>query len=99
MRAPVEQEQQRRYLVELRRPTRGWWTLEDVAARARASATDLSGRGTPVRFLRTVFVPEDESCYLLIEAPSGEAAAEVARGGALAVVRVDPVQPVEGRET
>lgn len=37
------------------------------------AAEELSREGTPVRYLRTIFVPEDETCYLLYEAVSAEA--------------------------
>lgn len=77
-----------RYLVELSRPDGGWGDLQEVAARARAAAGQLRGEGTPVRFLRSVFVPEDDSCLFLYEAFSAEAAGEAGRRAALAVERV-----------
>ena len=59
-----------RYLVELHRPQDGWGELQSVAARARAAAEQLRAGGTPVRFLRSLFVPEDETCFLLFEGES-----------------------------
>jgi Nickel responsive protein SCO4226-like len=38
-----------------------------------------------VRFLRSVFVPEDETCFYLYEATSAEAVRTAARRAALAV--------------
>ena len=77
-----------RYLVELRSPNDGWTELQGVAAQARAAAEQLSVEGTPVRFLRSIFVPEDGSCFFLYEGPSADAVGEAGRRAALAVERV-----------
>jgi hypothetical protein len=37
----------------------------------------------PVRLLRSILVPEDETCYLLFEADEAEAAQEAARAAGL----------------
>lgn len=62
-----------RYLVELERPTAGWGGIQEAAARAREAAGELRGDGLPVRFLRSVYVPEDDTCFFLYEGPSREA--------------------------
>ena len=49
------------------------------AERARRAAERLSRRGTPVRCLRGLFVPEDETCFLLYEAGSPESVCEAGR--------------------
>jgi Protein of unknown function (DUF4242) len=77
-----------RYLVELRRPDAGWGELQLLAARARRAAELLRAEGTPVRFLRSVFLPEDDACLFLYEAPSDEAVGEAVRRAALAIERV-----------
>lgn len=77
-----------RYLVELRRPDGGWGELQLLAARARRAAELLHAEGTPVRFLRSVFLPEDDACLFLYEAPSDEAVGEAGRRAALAIERV-----------
>jgi hypothetical protein len=77
-----------RYLIELARPAAGWSELQAVTARARAAADELRAAGTPVRFLRSIFVPEDDSCLLLFEAPSAEAAGTAGRLASPAVERV-----------
>jgi hypothetical protein len=88
-----------RYLVELHRPLGGWEELQDVAARVRAAAEQLSGEGTPVRFLRSIFVPEDGSCFFLYEGPSADAVGEAGRRAALAVERVVEAVHVEAGGT
>src|SRR5438034_5430843 len=84
-----------RYLVELRPPQDGWGALQGVAAQARAAAEQLSVEGTPVRFLRSIFVPEDGSCLFLYEGPSADAVGEAGRRAALAVERVVEAVHVE----
>ena len=41
--------------------------------RARSAAVELTAEGRPVRILRSIFVPEDETCFLLVEADTAEA--------------------------
>ena len=58
--------------------------------RARSAAVELSGRGTRVRFDRTIHVPEDEICFFVFDAPTGSdaaLAAELAELGPLRVVQ------------
>lgn len=87
-----------RYLVELHRPQDGWGELQAVAARARAAADELRAEGTPVRFLRSVFVPEDNSCVFLFEAASAEAVGEAGRRAALRIERVAEAVHVEAEQ-
>jgi Protein of unknown function (DUF4242) len=76
------------YLVELYRSRAGADTLADPAKRAQTTAEELTREGTPVRFLSTIFVPEDEVCFYLYEAASAEAAAEAARRAELQFERI-----------
>ncbi len=53
-----------------------------MAERARRAAEVLGAGGAPVRFLRSVYVPEDDTCFLLYEAPAEDiVAAALARAG------------------
>ncbi len=58
------------------------------AARTRKAAAQLTGKGTPVRYLRSILVPEDETHFLPCEAGSADAAGETARRAWLGAVRV-----------
>jgi hypothetical protein len=49
------------------------------ADRARLASAELTREGTPVRFLRAIFVPEDETCFYLFEAGTAAAVREAAR--------------------
>jgi hypothetical protein len=65
--------------------------------RARSTAEELAEEGTRVRFDHSIYVPEDEICFFVFDAPSGRAAALAAQRAEL-----DPIRVVEaissGRE-
>jgi hypothetical protein len=90
-----------RYLVELERPAGGWARLQELTARVRVAVAEERRGGEEVRFLRAVYVPEDERCYLLFEAGSGAAVrAALARvglsgGGLATALRAGEAAPVE----
>lgn len=48
----------------------------------------MRGEGVPVRFLRSIFVPEDETCFCLFQAPSSEEVREAAHRAALPLAGV-----------
>ena len=55
---------------------------------ARLAAEELTRHGTPVRYLSSIFVPEDETCFHLYEAISADAIREVAQRADLSFERV-----------
>jgi hypothetical protein len=81
------------YTVELRLPQAGCADIQEAAARARAAT-----EGGPVRFLRSIFVPEDDACFLLYEGPSAESVRAAARRAKLGPRRVEPALTL-GEET
>jgi hypothetical protein len=58
--------------------------------RARSAAEELTKRTSRVRFYRSIYVPEDEICFFVFEAPSGPDAALAAERA-----RLDPIRVVE----
>lgn len=64
--------------------------------RARSAAEELTRAGTRIRFDGAIHVPEDEICFFVFGASSGEDAVHVARLAALDAVRV--VEAVTSRE-
>ena len=76
------------YLLELYIARGDPATVADAAERARAAAADVSEMGSPVRYVRAIFVPEDETCFLLWEACSVEAVREAARRAGLGSERI-----------
>jgi hypothetical protein len=58
------------------------------ASRARLGAEALSREGTPVRYLRSIFVPDDETCFYLFEAASADGVRAVADRAGLRFDRI-----------
>lgn len=60
----------------------------EIAARAHRAAAELSREGTAVRFIRSLYVPEDETCFHIFEAPSAEAVGRVTKRASIGYVRI-----------
>jgi hypothetical protein len=58
--------------------------------RARSAAEELTQEGTRVRLERSIYVPEDEICFFVFDAPAAREAVLVAQRAGL-----DPVRVVE----
>jgi hypothetical protein len=58
--------------------------------RARSAAEELTKGRMRVRFDRSIYVPEDELCFFVFDAPSGRDAVLVAQRAEL-----DPIRVVE----
>jgi hypothetical protein len=80
-----------RYLVESYVPRLGEADCHDAASRARSVADELSRNGMSVRYLHSLFVAEDETCFHVFEALSVDAVAEASRRAELAHARIVPV--------
>lgn len=65
------------YAVERRLPGITTEALAEAQAAAIGAAERSSTEGTPVRYLRSVFLPADARCVCLFEAPSAEAVRRV----------------------
>ena len=70
-----------KYIVELYVEREDDVALERGVELTRRAAERLTREGTRVLHLRSLFVPEDETCYLLFEARDA-AAAQAAAGAA-----------------
>jgi hypothetical protein len=79
------------YLLEAYTPASA--LLEEIEARVRIAAAELSDSGTPVRHVRSIFVPEDETCFHLLDATSSEAVAEAARKAGISRPRITKAVP------
>jgi hypothetical protein len=85
------------YLVELDRPSDGWLALQGASSRARRAADALQQQGAGVRFLRAIYVPEDDTCFFLIESESAALVDEVGRRSRVSFRRVtEPVTETRG---
>ena len=63
-------------------------SLKALADRARSVAAELTDQGTPVRFDRTIHLPEDEICFFVFDAASGRDVALAAQRAELGPLRV-----------
>jgi hypothetical protein len=72
--------------------------LPQTTARARSGAAQLRAEGTPVHFLRSIFLPEDEICFLFFEGASEEVVAEAARRGRITFERVVAAEVAANRK-
>src|SRR5215470_6906035 len=66
------------FLVEYYLSSTDAAAFEPAVTRARLAAEEQTRLGTPVRYLRTMYLPDDETCFLLYEAESAEAARQAA---------------------
>jgi hypothetical protein len=76
------------YLVEAYMPTRRNDDLRSLVTRVCDAAAAMRRHGIDVRYLRPIPVPEDETCFHLLEAPSAEAARELSRRADLVYERI-----------
>ncbi len=88
-----------RYLVELTPLADSLDDIQALVARARVATEELSRLGTRVRLLRSVFLPEDGSFFLLFEGGSAWAAEEASRQAAGGTQRVSEALPLALRLT
>jgi hypothetical protein len=71
----------KRFLVEVFAPRSRAGDLPALEERARAATQRISSDAAGVRYLRAIYVPEDETCFYVFEAPAADL---VARASALA---------------
>lgn len=66
-----------------------------AAARARDAVGAMRREGTPIRVLRSFFMPEDELWFCLYEARSGDEVAEASRRAEISVGRIQRAEAVD----
>jgi hypothetical protein len=74
----------RSYCLELYLPRGSDARIEKAADDARRAAEALSTDGVPIRYVRTTYLDEDETCFHLFEAESAEEVAAAAHRAGLA---------------
>ncbi len=62
-----------KYMVERHLPGITSDQLSAAATRAKSVTAQMSDEGTPVRYLRSTFVPGEEKCFCLFDGPSADA--------------------------
>ena len=79
------------YLVEVYVPRSGMRDAGGADPRARAAAEQLAREGLLLRYVRTTYVPDDETCFHVFEAASEEIVREACRRAAFGSPRIVPV--------
>jgi len=62
--------------------------LAAAAVAAKKTSAEADAHGTPVRYLRSTFVPGEEKCFCLFEGPSAAAVQEVNERAGLPFERI-----------
>ena len=76
-------------------PNRHGESLADIERRSRTVAAQLAREGTAVRYLRSIYVPADETCFRIVECASLEVIEELGRRAGLTFDRItEAVEPV-----
>jgi hypothetical protein len=78
----------RNFLVESYVPRSRAGEQQDAANRARLEAEAFATEGVSARYIRSIYVPADETCFHLLGAASAESAAEIGRRASISVERV-----------
>lgn len=81
------------FLVEFYRSRTGREAAAASAESARLAAQEVTRRGTPVRYLSSIFVSEDETYFHLYKAISADAVREVAERAELSNERMPEAIP------
>jgi hypothetical protein len=68
----------RMFLIEAYEPRAGKLEPGELERRARAAAERLALDGTDVRYVRSIYVPEDETHFHVVEADSADAVTSLA---------------------
>ena len=92
-----------RYLVEVYLPRSRVHDAHVAASRVQATAEQLSREGVPVRHVRTTILPDDETCFHVIEALAPGAVEELSEraelGGVRIVTAIEASRPARRRDT
>ena len=78
------------YILEAYLPLSRAQQARATAHRARAAAEALAHDGVSIRYVRTTYLPDDETCFHLFEAASPDIVEEAGRRAELGRVRVIP---------
>ena len=77
-----------KYMVERHLPGIKPDELAAAATRAKETTAQMTAEGTPVRYLRSTFVPGEEKCYCMFEGPTEESVREANRRAEIPLVSV-----------
>ena len=85
------------YCLELYMPRGSNARIEEAADDARRAAEALSADSVSIRYVRTTYLDEDDTCFHLFEAESAQEVAAAAHRAGLAGARITPAIEAGGR--
>jgi hypothetical protein len=80
------------YVVKRHLPGITLEALTGAGLRAKSCAVEMTEEGTPVRWLRSFFIPETEETHCYFEAPSSDAVKEVNERANIPFSKIHEVQ-------
>lgn len=89
----------KQFFIEVFTPRANAGKLAAAERRAISAARRLSTADREVQFVRATYIPEDELCFFVFDAPSGHDAALVAQRAGLEPIRVVEAVPSPKEET
>lgn len=87
-----------RYMVERNLPGFTSEQLRGAAKAARDSTEAMTGEGTPVRYLRSTFVPREAKVFCLFEGASADAVRQANERAKLPFERIEEAEFVTAEE-
>lgn len=89
----------KQFLIEVFTPRANAGKLAAAERRAISAARRLSTADREVQFVRATYIPEDELCFFVFDAPSRQDAALAAQRAGLEPIRVVEAVPSPKEET
>ena len=86
------------YVVERHLPN---FTGEQIAAAAKSakeSSSAMTREGTPVRYLRSIFIPGEDKCFCLFEGENADSVLEANRRAELPVQKISEALSITTEE-
>ena len=86
------------YVVERHLPK---FTGEQVAAaakRAKETTSEMTREGTPVRYLRSIFIPGEDKCFCLFEGESADSVLQANKRAELPVESISEALSITAEE-
>ena len=83
----------KQFFIEVFTPRANAGKLAAAERRAISAARRLSNADREVQFVRATYIPEDEICFFVFDAPSGQDAALAAQRAGLEAIRVVEAVP------
>jgi hypothetical protein len=76
------------YLIEVYIPRARAHEADSTGRRIRAAIDAMHGADVGIRFVRTTLLPEDETCFHVVDAPSSAAVQNICEHAGLSTIRV-----------